>query len=83
MRFRLFEPRVLKPNPDKSKYTDAYQTTAAFLMWLEDNKKKGLSLTLNEASRTSKKPILPLIKQETGEDIDALWKSYTDSLRQP
>lgn len=81
VRFRLFEPKVLKPNPDKSSYRDAYQTTAAFLMWLEDNKKKGLSLTLNEASRTSKRPIIPLFKQETGEDIDVLWKAFTDSLR--
>jgi|GEM_PF-6604573 hypothetical protein len=51
VRNRLFMPVEIKPDPNKAKYTDAYKTTAAFLMWLEDHKKKGICFKLNAAMR--------------------------------
>lgn len=81
VRNRLFKPVVIRPNPDKAKYTDAYTTTAAFLMWIEDRKKKGVCFKLNAAMRIPDSPVLEIFKSETGQDIDSLWAEYTDYLR--
>lgn len=81
VRNRLFKPVVIRPNPDKAKYTDAYTTTAAFLMWIEDKKKKGICFKLNAAMRIPDSPVLEIFKSETGQDIDSLWAEYTDFLR--
>jgi hypothetical protein len=81
VRNRLFKPVVIRPDPDRSKYTDAYTTTAAFLMWIEDRKKKGVCFKLNAAMRIPDSPVLEIFKSETGQDIDSLWAEYTDSLR--
>jgi hypothetical protein len=81
VRNRLFKPVVIRPDPDKAKYTDAYTTTAAFLMWIEDRKKKGVCFKLNAAMRIPDSPVLEIFKRETGQDIDSLWAEYTDFLR--
>jgi hypothetical protein len=82
VRHHLFEPEVPKPrvDPDKASYRDAYKTTATFLEWLEDNGNAGIVLKLNDASRR-KQPIPAFIKQQTGAELDELWKRFTDSLR--
>ncbi len=81
VRNRLFKPVVIRPNPDKAKYTDAYTTTAAFLMWIEDKKKKGICFKLNAAMRIPDSPVLEIFQRETGQDIDSLWAEYTAFLR--
>jgi len=82
VRNRLFKPREIRPDPNKAKYTDSYQTTAAFLMWLEDHKKKGICLKLNAAMRIPNSQVLDVFRTETGQDIDSLWSEYTTFLRQ-
>ena len=80
-RNRLFRPVVIRPNPDKAKYTDAYTTTAAFLMWLEDHKKKGICFTLNAAMRIPDSKVLDILTAQAGADVEALWHEYTEALR--
>jgi hypothetical protein len=81
VRNRLFKPRVIRPDPNKAKYTDSYQTTAAFLMWLEDAKKQGICLKLNAAMRIPNSSVLDVFTAETGQSIDSLWTDYIAFLR--
>jgi hypothetical protein len=82
VRHRRFEPAADwgRPDPEKSKYTDAYKTTALFLEWLEDTQKKGITLTLNAASR-KKENVREVFTRETGKDVDALWREYIGSVK--
>jgi hypothetical protein len=82
VRNRLFKPVEIRPDPNKAKYTDSYQTTAAFLMWLEDHKKKGICFKLNAAMRIPNSQVLDVFTAETGQDIDSLWAEYIQFLRQ-
>ncbi|MBC8102412.1 MAG: hypothetical protein H7Z41_07470 [Cytophagales bacterium] len=62
-------------NFDKAKYTDAYKTTAAFLIWVDENRKKGavqeLSIALSAGTYTD-----ALWKQVTGKDAPTLWEEF-------
>lgn len=82
VRHRRFEPQADwgRPDPEKAKYTDAYKTTALFLEWIEDTQKKGITLTLNAASR-KKENVREVFTRETGKDVDALWREYIGSLK--
>lgn len=82
VRHRRYEPEANwgKPDPEKAKYTDAYKTTALFLEWIEDNHKKGITLTLNAASR-KKENVREVFTRETGKDVDALWREYVGTLK--
>ncbi|MGC4002511.1 MAG: basic secretory protein-like protein [Pirellulales bacterium] len=62
-RFYLFEQSVLKPeelrraryaNPDRSKYTDSYRTTASFLNYLVENVDPQIVVKLNAQLRDGK-----------------------------
>jgi Peptidase of plants and bacteria len=81
VRHQRFEPQANwgKPDPEKAKYTDAYKTTALFLEWVE-TQKKGITLTLNAASR-KKDNVREVFTKETGKDVDALWREYVGTLK--
>lgn len=81
VRNRLFKRVVIRPDPNKAKYTDSYQTTAAFLMWLEDAKKQGICFKLNAAMRISNSQVLDVFTAETGQNVDSLWADYIAYLR--
>jgi hypothetical protein len=81
VRFWVFEPQTPKRrlNPDRIKYTDSYQTTAAFLAWAVQKYDKDLVTKLNAACRKGQyKP--DLWKEYTGKDLDALWEEFKQGL---
>lgn len=59
-------------------YTDSYRITARFLLWIEKQVKPGFVKALDAAMRsnTYKSDIW---KQQTGKDIDQLWKEYAQN----
>jgi hypothetical protein len=77
VRARHFEPQVPLPRIDftRAKVTDAYKTTAAFLIWLEDTYGKGivpaLSNALREGTYTDER-----FKALTGKELPALWEAF-------
>ncbi|HEY2572624.1 MAG TPA: basic secretory protein-like protein [Verrucomicrobiaceae bacterium] len=84
VRDRWFEPgaRQHRIDPDKSSYRQAYGTAATFLIWLERHKDKDIVRKLNIASHDGKySPAL--FPQYCGADLDALWKEFAESYRQP
>ena len=60
------------------KYTDAYRVTARFLEWLEENKKPGIVKELDKQMRNHTYTD-DIWKQQTGQTLDELWKTYTDN----
>lgn len=78
-RFEPESPRT-RVDPDKSKYTDAYRTTAAFLAWATARYDRSLVRKLDLSIRDHKYE--PAVwEQSTGKSVDALWTEYTDGLR--
>jgi hypothetical protein len=73
-----FEPENRHPrvdHPDKAKYTDSYQTTAAFFYWISKNKDPKFVTKMNAAARQGKyKP--ELFQEYTGKSLDDLWKEF-------
>ncbi|HEY2573063.1 MAG TPA: basic secretory protein-like protein [Verrucomicrobiaceae bacterium] len=67
-------------NPDKSSYQQSYTTAAAFLIWLEEAKDKDIVRKLNAASNDGSYH-RELFQRYCGADVDALWKEFTNSLR--
>jgi hypothetical protein len=51
-----------------------------FLEWIEDTQKKGITLTLNAASR-KKENVREVFTRETGKDVDALWREYVGAVK--
>jgi len=81
VRFWIFEPQPPRRrlDPDRIKYTDSYQITAAFLAWVVEKRDKDLVTKLNAACRKGQyKP--ELWKEYTGKDLDALWEEFRQSL---
>lgn len=66
VRWFEFEPvsKRPRPNPEKAKYDDSYQTTAHFLNYVQNKYDKKLVVKLNAACRE-------------GVYNDSLWKDYT------
>jgi hypothetical protein len=77
IRHAQFEPDApLRPfNPDRAKYTDAYQITAAFFIWLEKNKCPDLVPQLNKAMREGTYENA-IFETTCGGDLDTLWDEY-------
>jgi hypothetical protein len=79
-----FEPAIALPtlNFEKAKHTDAYKTTAAFLIWLDKNGQKGIvqklsnSLVANTYKDTTWKEL-------TGKDAAALWQDFAKATGTP
>jgi len=73
-------PRIRPDRADRIKYTDSYQTTAAFFAWLAQTYDKDIVKKLNKACRKGEyKP--ELFKEYTGKDLDTLFEEFKQSLR--
>jgi len=59
-------------------YTDAYRTTARFLVWIEAKYKPGIVVELDSQMRKHTYTD-DIWKQQTGKTLDELWKSYTEN----
>jgi hypothetical protein len=77
VRLGYFEPLVPRPHIDftKAKYTDAYKTTAAFLIWLEGKYGTDLVPKLNAALRGGDYSDAVFI-DATGKDVAQLWSDF-------
>src|SRR6267142_3971735 len=82
LRWFKYEPvsKRPRPNPNRAKYTDGYQTTGAFLEWLATNKDHEIVVKLNAALRQGKYRA-DLWEEYTGSTVDALWEEYVQTLR--
>ncbi|HEV7402847.1 MAG TPA: basic secretory protein-like protein [Chthoniobacteraceae bacterium] len=76
------DPEVItkRINPDKASYTNSYTTAAAFLIWIETKKSRDFVAKLNLACHEGRYKV-ELFKELAGQDVDELWKEFTDSLR--
>ena len=59
-------------------YTDAYRVTARFLVWIEEKIKPGIVKELDSQMRAHTFTDNTW-KQQTGETLDELWRSYTEN----
>ncbi|MFN3728912.1 MAG: basic secretory protein-like protein [Fimbriimonadaceae bacterium] len=80
IRWWRFEPEAPRPriDPEKSKYTDAYRTTAYFLAWVSRRYDMRLVPVLDRAMRKGEDPV-PLFEKMTGKDVDELWAEFIAS----
>jgi len=84
VRLQHFEPALERPRIDfnRAKYTDAYKTTASFLIWLES--KHGadfvpkLSSSLRNGSYTDAR-----FKELAGKELPELWSAFAASAQEP
>jgi hypothetical protein len=77
-----YEPAKRRPrvNPQRAKYTDGYQTTAAFFDWIVRTKDKSFVQRLNAAARNGKYSD-DLFRQYAQAPLDDLWAEFIGSLR--
>lgn len=77
VRLHHYETQVPRPrlNFDRAKYTDAYKTTAMFLIWIEGNHGPTVVQRLGKALRAGNYSD-ELFKELTGKDVDALWADF-------
>lgn len=82
VRWWRYEPEAPRPkvDPSKSKYTDSYRTTAAWLAWTSRKYNMGLVPALDRAMRKREDP-MPLFERLTGKNADDLWSEYVASLK--
>lgn len=84
VRWFLYEPRHLRPRPDpaRTRYTDSYRVTAAFLNYLTETQDPRIVPKLNAAMREGRyRP--ELWKELTGRTVDELWAKYAEDARKP
>ena len=67
-------------HPDQAKYTDAYQITAAFFIWLEKNKCPDLVQQLNKVSRAGTYTD-EIFETTCGAALDTLWAEYIADIK--
>ena len=81
-RHAYYEPDVLmRPtNPDQNKYTDSYQVTGGFFMWIEHAYDKEFTKKLNQHAR-SRTWSDDVFEKYTGKGPEELWKEYGEFLR--
>ncbi len=81
VRWFNYEPVNKRPhvNPRRAKYTDSYQTTAAFLNWINTNHADFVR-TLNTAARHGQYTD-EIWKKQTGQTVDELWAKFIESLQ--
>ena len=84
MRHAFFEPekemRVV--NPDKASYTNAYQVSAGFLMWLADEYDLEIVPKLNKVGR-QRTYSNEIFVEYTGKTLDDLWAEYVEKVLRP
>jgi hypothetical protein len=81
VRWFEFEPEEKRPqidDPQKAKYTDSYQTTAAFFDWIVKNKAPQFITRLNAAARRGKYGP-KLFREYAGKPLDELWDEFVKS----
>jgi len=79
IRWFKYEQPNLRPRPDpaKSKYTDSYRVTGAFLNYLMEKQSDQLVKQLNAAMRQGRyRP--ELWKELTGKTVDELWAKFAE-----
>ena len=81
-RHAYYEPGVqMRPtNPEQSKYTDSYQVTGGFFMWIEHAYDKEFVKKLNQHAR-SRTWSDDVFEKYTGKGPEELWKEYGEFLR--
>jgi hypothetical protein len=77
VRWFIYEPANHRPhvNPRRAKYTDSYQTTAAFLDWIARTKDKTFVKRMNAACREGRYKT-ELFAEYAGKPLDALWDEF-------
>lgn len=71
-----------RPNPARAKYTDSYQTTAAFLAYVANTYDPRIPMRFNQVMRDGQyQP--ELWQKYTGKSVDDLWADYIQTLRAP
>jgi hypothetical protein len=77
VRLGYFEPLIPRPHIDftKAKYTDAYKTTAMFLLWIEGKYGSDVVPKLNAALRAGHYTD-GLFQQATGKEVAQLWSDF-------
>jgi hypothetical protein len=81
VRFWIYEPQTPRRrlNPERIRYQDSYQVTAAFLAWLVETQDKDIVKKLNAASHKGQYSD-GLFKEYAGKDLDTLWEEFKKSL---
>lgn len=85
VRWFVYEPENKRPrvrNPDKAKYTDSYQTTAAFFNWIVKTHDKDFVKKLNLACRSGKYDV-EIFKTLTKKTVDELWADFIADVKKP
>ena len=82
VRWFKFEPANRRPHvdPQHAKYTDGYQTTAAFLDWIVRTKNRSFVQRLNTAARNGKYSD-DLFRRYARKPLDKLWAEFIGSLK--
>jgi len=85
MRWFHFEPVAHRPklrNPDRAKYSDSYQTTAAFIEYVVKHHDHELAVKFNAAMRQGR--YRPALWEEyPGMSVQALWDEYVKAVTSP
>jgi len=84
MRHAFFEPeKEMRPvNPDSARYTNAYQVSAGFLMWLAETYDLDIVPKLNTHGR-QRTYSEEVFVEYTGKKLDDLWDEYVESILRP
>ena len=83
VRHTFFEPeREMRPVPRNARYTNAYQISAAFLMWIAENYNLEIVPLLNIHGR-SRTYSPDVFVEYTGKELDDLWTEYVETFLQP
>ena len=84
VRHAFFEPeKEMRPvNPDRARYTDMYQISAGFLMWLADVYDLEIVPKLNVHGR-HRTYSEDLFEEYTGKKLDDLWAEYVEKILRP
>lgn len=80
VRLQHFEPALPRPRIDfaRAKYTDAYKTTASFLIWLEEKHGADLTAKLSNSLRSGSYTDARF-KEFTGKELPDLWNDFADA----
>jgi hypothetical protein len=82
VRHYAYEPDVKMRtiNVNKAKYTDAYQTAAQFLRWVEKTYDKEIVFKLHRALREREYQVA-MFERATGKNVDELWEEFIETLK--
>ena len=80
VRHYTYEPDATMRTIKKSaKYTDAYQTAAQFMRWIEKKYDKEIVFKLNRALREREYNVA-IFQKSTGKNVDELWAEFMETL---